>query len=178
MKQPAHQTSNQLGKGMIYAAWIVLLVILTIAFNGYLKKQNNPNQTVSSRMSKQGTPEIVLQRNRAGHYLADGFINGNRVTFLLDTGATLVSIPEPLADKLHLKKGGRYPVQTANGTIRVYSTTLDSVQLGAIELNQVRASINPHMAGEEILLGMSFMQHLEMIQRGNELILRLPSGVL
>lgn len=159
---------------MIYAAWMLLLVILTVAFNGYLEKQKNPNQIVVSNLNEQGISEVVLTRSRSGHYMANGFINGYDVTFLLDTGATLVSIPEHLAHRMNLKKGRRLPVQTANGAISVYRTMLDSVRLGAIELQGVEANINPRMTSNEILLGMSFMKHLDMLQQGNELILRLP----
>ena len=173
-KQPPHQLSHRLGSGMIYAAWILVLVILTVAFNGYVEKQTNPNQNVVSNVNGQGISEVVLKRNRSGHYIANGIINGYDVTFLLDTGATLVSIPEHLANKMKLKKGQRLPVQTANGSISVYRTTLNSVKLGAIELQQVNATINPRMTSNEILLGMSFMKHLDMLQTGNELILRLP----
>lgn len=159
---------------MIYGAWILLLLILTLAFNGVLENQRNPNQTVDTRISEQGIQEVVLQRNRFGHYIARGFIDNHEVTFLLDTGATLVSVPDSLARRLNLARGVPYPAQTANGTITVYSTVLDSVKLGSIELHEIPASINPHMANDEILLGMSFMKHLEMTQRGKQLILRLP----
>ncbi|HIF55390.1 MAG TPA: TIGR02281 family clan AA aspartic protease, partial [Methylococcaceae bacterium] len=56
--------------------------------------------------------------------------------------------------------------------IKVFTTRLDSVSVGAIELNNIRATINPHMQGKEILLGMSFLKHLEMMQKGQELTLR------
>lgn len=166
--------SDRLGSSMIYVAWIIFLVILTMGFNNYLDKQRNPNQTVNNRFNQEGDVEVVLQRNRYGHYVANGFINEHRVTFLLDTGATMVSIPESLSKRLNLTKGSPFPVQTANGIVTVYSTKLEGVRIGQIELRNISASINPQMRGDEILLGMSFMKHLEMVQRGNELILRLP----
>ena len=156
---------------MTYLAWLLFLALLTFFFNNYLEQQNNPNQKVSSKFGNNVT-EVRLIQNRYGHYIVNGQINHLPVTFLLDTGATLISIPSQIAQKLQLKKG--YPVQskTANGNITVYSTRLDSVSIGAIELNNIRATINPYMTGDEILLGMSFMKHLEMTQKGKELILR------
>ncbi len=156
---------------MIYLAWFIFLALLTFGFNNYLERQNNPNQTVSTKWNN-GIAEVRLKQNRYGHYLAKGQINQIPVTFLLDTGATLISIPKSIAQQIQLKKG--YPAQsrTANGTITVYDTRLSSVGIGAIELNNIRATINPHMEGDEILLGMSFMKHLEMTQKGKELILR------
>ncbi len=162
-------TPSKVGQGMIYIAWLLLLAILTYGFNNYLEQQNNPNQDISTVLNN--TAEVRLKQNRYGHYVVNGLINNIPVTFLLDTGATLISIPAQVAIKLQLKKG--YPAQsnTANGTITVYSTRLNSVRIGAIEQNNIRASINPHMTGDEILLGMSFLKHLEMIQKGNELVL-------
>lgn len=156
---------------MIYLAWLIFLVILTMGFNHYLEQQNNPNQDISADWDK-GVAEVKLSQNRYGHYVANGKINGQSVTFLLDTGATLVSIPESVAQRLHLKKGLVGKSQTANGTITVYDTRLDSVSIGSIELHNIRASINPHINGDEILLGMSFMKHLEIIQKDKELTLR------
>ncbi len=146
-----------MGKTMIYLAWAMLLGLLTFTFSNYLEKQNNPNQQVDTQYNNE-VAEVRLKQNRYGHYVA--------------TGATLISIPSSVAQKLQLEKG--YPSQsrTANGTITVYTTRLDLVSIGAIELKNIRATINPHMEGDEILLGMSFMKHLEMTQKGKLMILR------
>jgi len=164
-------STSKIGQGMIYIAWILLLVLLTVAFNNYLEQQNNPNQAVSTEWNN-NSAEVRLKQNRYGHYVVNGQINHQAVTFLLDTGATLISIPEHIATTLQLERG--YPSQsrTANGTITVYGTRLNSVRIGSIELKDIRASINPYMTGDEILLGMSFMRHLEMTQKGKELVLR------
>lgn len=172
MQEPPQHLSGKLGRNMIYAAWILLLALLTLIFNNYLDRQNNPNRNVAYKKNTAGVAEVKLKQNRYGHYLADGYINGKRVSFLLDTGATLVSVPESVARTLNLSRGSPFLVRTANGTITTYSTTLSSISLGAIELKNVRAAITPGMQGKEILLGMSFMKHLELIQRGNQLILR------
>ena len=156
---------------MITIAWILFLALLTYGFSNYLDDQNNPNQNVSVEFEN-NIAEVRLTQNRYGHYIANGKINQIPVTFMLDTGATVISIPAAIANKLNLEKGFPTQSRTANGTITVYDTRLDSVSIGAIELHNIRASINPHMQGNEILLGMSFMRNLEMTQKGNELILR------
>ena len=56
--------------------------------------------------------------------------------------------------------------------ITTYSTRLDEVRLGNIELNNVRADINPHMRSDDVLLGMSFLRKLEFTQRDRELTIR------
>ncbi len=160
------------GSGKAILAWMVFLGLLTWGFSGLLDHQRNPNREVVSSLDSQGRGEVRLQRNRSGHYLANGAINGQPVTFLVDTGATTVTIPADLARRLALRRGPAFQAQTANGTVTVYQTTLDTVTLGAIALHDVRASINPGMGGDEVLLGMSFLRGLELVQRDGELLIR------
>ena len=161
--------AHGIGRSMTFVAWIIVLGLLTLFFSRMLERQRNPNQHIASQTDN-GTGSVVLQRNRQGHYVATALLNGQPTEVMLDTGATRVSIPEHLARTLGLKRG--YPGQssTANGIITTYATTLDSVQLGDINLHNVRASINPN--GEDVLLGMSFLKQLEFTQRGDTLILR------
>ena len=157
---------------MIAAAWILVLGILTAYFSGWLDGRENPNQEPIGATSNQGVHEVRLRQNRAGHYIAIGQINDMPVKFLLDTGATHVSVPQRVAKKLNLKAGHPERVETANGPITTYFTRLAKVKLGTIELRDVRANINPHMNSDDILLGMSFLRHLELVQRDGNLTLR------
>lgn len=162
---------KRIGKGMTILGWIVLLGLLTFYFSKHLEKQNNPNQDLAL-IQDGNIKEVQLKRNRYGHYVANGMINNKPVLFMLDTGATNISIPEKVAQRLKLKAGVKIPVITANGQIDVYATTLDRVSLGAIELEDIRGNINPFMDGEEILLGMSFLRHLDFSQKGDQLLIR------
>jgi aspartyl protease family protein len=176
-EQRQQPDSDQLRRGlahwMHHLTWAALLFLLTLFFNDFIADRRNPNRNLS--LTSQSAGEVVLQRNRDGHYIAPGLINGEPVTFLLDTGATQVSVPEALAEKIGLERGRRQQTMTANGVISVHSTRLESVRLGGIELRNVAASINPHMAGDTVLLGMSFMQHLDMVQRAGTLRLSVPA---
>jgi aspartyl protease family protein len=109
-----------------------------------------------------------------GHYVASGTLNGEPVVFLIDTGATNVAVPARLAKALKLKRGAAMRSQTANGAVTTYQTRIDEVRLGSIVMHNVRASINPGMDGNEVLLGMSFLRHLELRQRGRTLTLISP----
>lgn len=164
-------TVGRTGKFMIVGAWILVLGLLTLFFTQWQEREYNPNRDPQARL-QDGQREVVLQRNRFGHYVASGSINGKDVTFLLDTGATHISVPGGLAQDLDLKPGPAYRVGTANGTITVRGTTVDSLSLGPIQLHDVRANINPYMEGDEVLLGMSALRNLEFSQRGDRLTLR------
>jgi aspartyl protease family protein len=164
--------TSRMGRFMVFAAWILTAALLTWVFSGLLDWQRNPNSGVQTTISADAVKAVALKRNRYGHYVANGRINDHPVEFLLDTGATHVSVPVNIARRLGLKPGARRLVQTANGRIITYATMLDSVKLGEIELTQVAASINPHSNSREVLLGMAFLKHLELIQRGDTLTIR------
>ncbi len=166
------QQQRKIGKSMVLAMWLIILGLLTLFFNKHLENQYNPNQQVMKRELPGGNREVVLERNRYGHYVANGLINGRPVVFLLDTGATDISIPAHIARRFGLREGRRMLFQTANGTAYGYATRLDSVSLGNITLTDLPASINPNVEHDEILLGMSFLKHLEFSQKGNTLTLR------
>ncbi len=162
-------TSN----AMTIIFWLLLMASLTLFFNGFIDSRDHPNRHLVA-VDMDGEREVILERNRAGHYVAPGKINGHEVIFLLDTGATNISVPAGIAEDADLQQGRPAMVGTANGVITVYQTQLDTVQLGGITLQDIAANINPHMPDDIVLLGMSFMKHLEMTQREGTLTLRLP----
>lgn len=156
---------------MIFFAFVIFVVFLTYIFDDLLESQFNPNQHVNTVQS--GTQkEITLERNKFGHYVSSGFINNTPVVFLLDTGATNVAISSGLAHRLGLKKGRAFKVSTANGISTAYRTTLDSVSLGSLQLDNVSASILSNASDDHVLLGMAFLKHMEIIQKGEQLTIR------
>lgn len=159
------------GKMMIIGAWIGAALLLTWLFAAQLERRENPNRQVDSVHTGAGV-EVHLQRNAQGHYVASGRINGHPVRLILDTGATHVALSARLARKLALARGAPGRTRTANGIVVTYQTVLDRVELGDISIANVTASINPGMTGDDVLLGMSFLKQLEIIQRGEQLLLR------
>jgi aspartyl protease family protein len=168
----SHNSRPAQSKWIVALFWMLFLGSLTLFFNGYLQQQNNPNYNLVAGQQQQ----VTLQRNRSGHYVAPGFINGQSVSFLLDTGATHMSVPADVARSIGLRAGRPTQVSTANGVVQVYQTVLDSVQLGGIEMRNVQASINPYMPDDTVLLGMSFMKQLDMIQQQGTLTLKVPQS--
>jgi aspartyl protease family protein len=164
------QSDQKTGFGMMLIAALGMLGILTWFFSGQLDQRANPNQVVNSERIANGV-QVTLRSDRQGHFVASGGINGRGVTFLVDTGATLVSIPEALADDMGLVREAPIGLQTAAGPVQGYLTRLDEVRLGDIVKRDVRAAINPGRH-DTVLLGMSFLRELELVQRQGELTLR------
>lgn len=170
-QDPLPTPTPKLGKGMLYAAWLLVLGLLTWGFSGWLNNMRNPNQHPLS-LTTHNAEEVRLVRNRYGHYNASGRINNQTVEFMLDTGASAVAIPGGLANRLGLAQGPAVDIQTANGSATAYATRLDSLQLGQIEMHDVKAFITPSMDGDQVLLGMSVLKHLDFNQQGDTLTLR------
>ena len=167
------ENHRPLGQGMLTIAWVIGLGILVWAFGSWEKDQLNPNKELRSTVSDRFI-EVTLSANRQHGYVFSGHINGQEVVFLLDTGATDVVVSKQLADTLDLRYGAHGFAYTANGTVDVWDTTLKSVKLGPIHLQNVNASINPAMSGNEVLLGMTALRQLEIVQRDSQLTLRQP----
>jgi len=157
---------------MLIVSFALGLLGLTYVFDQLLSHQDNPNQRPVSLESADGRREVILQQNRQGHYVANGTINGLPVFFLLDTGATDVAIPANIAQRANLPEGFESRAATANGLVTVYSTQIDTLEIGNIVLHDINASITPSMGGDTILLGMSALRQIEFTQLGEQLTLR------
>lgn len=168
MSQPA---GRRAGRIMLVLAWGAGLFLATQFFSDWEQSRFNPNREPVSVIQGEQI-EVHLDSNPQGHFVADGRINGETVTFLLDTGATDVAVPAKVGDRLGLPRGAPVMLQTANGQTTGYRTVLDSLALGDIRLHGVRAIVAPGFGGEQILLGMSALKQLEFTQRAGTLVLR------
>lgn len=167
---------RRFGRWMIVGAWVLLLILLTLFFSQWLQHRSNPNRSLNVVTGPTDQVSVVLKANRAGHYLAPGEINGVAVTFLLDTGATRVALPQGLAEEAGLSRGVRAQSMTANGLAESWLTQIDHLRLGPFEMRDVQAAIIPGMPGRDVLLGMSFLKHLKLEQAGERLRITLPDG--
>ncbi|MGK0170026.1 MAG: aspartyl protease family protein [Gammaproteobacteria bacterium] len=169
---PVPAVEHRFGVTMIIMAWLLVASLLAIPLWSILEDKVNPNRGVTGTNLDDGAKEVTLRRNRQGHYLAPGAINGRPVSFMLDTGATVVAIPEVLARDIGLKLGAHITMKTANGLAQARRTTLSTVTLGTITLYDVLAVTYPGTVNDDVLLGMSFLRELNFTQRGRELTLR------
>lgn len=163
MDENNHRPQQGLPKRMALLAWVALFVVFFLFFDEQIENRFNPNQTPEA-IHVGDTIELKLKQNRSGHYVVNGTINGQPVVYLLDTGATTVTIPGHLADRLNLVPGYPQTVSTANGNRTVYRTTAEILTIDKIILYNVAANLNDGMTGDYILLGMSALKQLDFKQ--------------
>lgn len=115
---------------------------------------------------------VTLAADPRGHFFTEGAVNGSPVRFLVDTGATAVALPASEARRLGLdyRKGRPGFTNTAGGVVQTFRVRFDRVQLGDIELSGVDGVVIEQ--GLDIaLLGMSFLNRLEMKREGQTMTL-------
>jgi len=119
-----------------------------------------------------GGTQIVLTAGLGGHFVTGGSINGRAVEFVVDTGATTISMGEADADRIGLKykNNPRYIVGTANGNVPVYKASLDVVRVGDVQVYNVEAAVLPQPM-PYILLGNSFLTRFQMKRENDRLTL-------
>lgn len=115
---------------------------------------------------------IVISAGSGGHFFSPGAINGKAVYFLVDTGATNVSMSVAEAQRLGIDytKGQRGMSSTANGQIGIYRVSLSSVRVGDVTIYNVDATVFP-AAMETILLGNSFLSRFQMKRENDVMVL-------
>lgn len=129
-------------------------------------------QNVAAQPSGGGPSSVVLTADARGHFFTTGNINGATVRFLVDTGASMVSIGAGDARRIGIdpSKGEPGVVNTANGQAMVSRVKVNSVRVGDIVLNNVDALVHQHDL-PVTLLGMSFLNRMEMQRNGDTMTL-------
>jgi aspartyl protease family protein len=115
-----------------------------------------------------GGNEIVLSAGLGGHFFASGSINGKAARFVVDTGATAVSIGRADADRMGLDylHGQQIALSTANGVVPGYAVLLNSVRIGDVDTYNVPAVVVPAPM-DTVLLGNTFLSRFQM-KRDND----------
>lgn len=122
--------------------------------------------------TRSGAQRAMLTADARGHFETLGTIDGASVRFLVDTGATTIAMGADDARRIGLDylRGQPGYASTANGTIKVYRVRLNSVRVGEIALTNVEASVHDTRM-PFVLLGMSFLNRVEMTRAGDQLTL-------
>lgn len=111
----------------------------------------------------------VLTADLQGHFVTDGQVNGRSIRFVVDTGATLISLPAGEASRISIDyaKGQKVSMRTANGYTTGYLVKLDTVSIGSVTIHGVDAVVLEGSGLAHPLLGMSFLNRMNMKREGD-----------
>ncbi|XIA66073.1 TIGR02281 family clan AA aspartic protease [Bradyrhizobium sp. TZ2] len=159
---------------------LMILAAVLVGLGTYMAQMASKMSPASASASpKKISVETVAQasgrslnipRDTRGHFQTDGRIEGQRVSFMIDTGASLVALNEKSAARFGLRPSRsdyNATVSTANGTIKAARTRLAMIDLGGLVVRDVDALVLPDEALSENLLGLSFLSKLKRFEYAN-----------
>jgi len=120
--------------------------------------------------SNAGLRSIAISRDARGHFQTDGRIDGQRLAFMVDTGASVVALNETSAARFGLRpRPTEYTakVSTANGTVKAAPTRIAMLDIGGLVVRDIDAMVLPDEALSENLLGLSFLSKLKRFEYAN-----------
>jgi len=132
------------------------------------------NQSIAGNFKKPDRSRLRIVPDARGMYFVKGTINDKSTSFLVDTGATHVTMSgnKARALKIDFKEGSRGMAQTAAALVPVWQIELNSVSIGGIKLRNVSATVIDGDKPSSVLLGNSFLRHTDMQQANSVLIIR------
>lgn len=154
---------NKIGNLFLHAGIWLAIGLLLYAF--FLRRESPPAQVI-------GADSIELSRAHDGHFHIDGSIQGAPVRFLIDTGASTVSISQALAERIGLGCDMSATFRTANGVVVGCSTRVQELEFGPFRIGNASVAILPNM-NNEALLGMNALRKVRMEQHADELRMTL-----
>jgi aspartyl protease family protein len=162
---------------MIFAAFMVGLGTIMAQMADKMTPTPAQANTLSVRnpapveaSASAGVRSISIARDSRGHFQTEGRIDGQRIGFMVDTGASMIALNETSAARFGLRPSrGDYnaTVTTANGTIKAARTRLAMVDIGGLVVRDVDAMVLPDAALSENLLGLSFLSKLKRFEYAN-----------
>ena len=129
-----------------------------------------PHTTVAVATAPAGSRSLNIPRDIRGHFQTEGRIDGQRIGFMIDTGASVVALNETSAARFGLRPSrSEYnaTVTTANGTIKAARARIAMLEVGGLVVRDVDAMVLPDAALSENLLGLSFLSRLKRFEYAN-----------
>ncbi|MDN5752387.1 MAG: TIGR02281 family clan AA aspartic protease [Nitrosospira sp.] len=160
-------SGSRLAWGHITA--LAIWVALSGAIYLYFDAREKPTIAVASADLAGG--EVTIPRSRDGHYYVRGAINGHPVDFMVDTGASMVSIGRDIAQSVGLPRGIPAGFSTANGTIMGEIVSGQVIEAGGIVVKGLNVGVG--VGGDMALLGQNFLRRVDVLQSDDKLVLRI-----
>lgn len=156
-----------LGHITALAIWITISGVIYLYFDARQKP------TIAVASTELASGEVVIPRSRDGHYYVRGAINGHPVDFMVDTGASTVSINRDIAQKADLPRGMPANFMTANGAVMGEIVSRQTIEAGGIVLEDL--SVGVGVQGDIALLGQNFLRKVDVLQSDDKMVLRIRS---
>jgi aspartyl protease family protein len=162
---------------------IIVFAVLALVIAGvvpHLYADVNGTPTTAAKVVPQAdvvqpdTRTMTITPGSNGHFNVEGVVDGRRMDFLVDTGASVIALRERDAARLGIHPSQREytaNVATANGTVRAAPVELNRVELGSLSVRNVAALVLPDEALGQNLLGMSFLSRVRWEHRNGRLVL-------
>jgi aspartyl protease family protein len=165
---------------MAVAGWLAIALVLVAGYSfrselGFVASRV-AGTVVPGLASEEPGGAVAFTRGAGGSFIVRGEVNGERASFIFDTGASSVVLTAETARRLGLRLTDAdftVSVATANGRTRAAPVVLDRLSVGTIEERRVSALVARQGALVENLLGMSFLERLASYEvAGDRLIMR------
>ena len=146
--------------------------VVDIAGQKHTLRVGESPTSVGAQGGSTGGTKVVLTAGGGGHFLTLGQINGSAAQFVVDTGATFVSMSEQDAAlaKVNYRNGQRISMSTANGVVPGWRVKLNSVRIGEVTVYDVDAVVTAS-AMPYVLLGNSFLTRFQMTRTNDQMVL-------
>jgi aspartyl protease family protein len=158
----------------VFAALVIAgLMPRVMSEVGNAPAEPEPTRRVAAAPQQQQTSAyrtVTVRGDARGHFNVEGSVDGRRLDFMVDTGASVVALRERDAARLGIHPIPRdytASVSTANGTIKAAPVQLNSLEVGGIRVHGVRAMVLPDQALSDNLLGMSFLSRVRRFEMAN-----------
>ena len=126
------------------------------------------DESEEGKDTKKGPPPVLtLKQSAGGHYATDGIVDGKSLNFVVDTGASFVSLPESLAHDAQIYCDDQIGMNTANGKADACTAKIKKLQFGPFYIENVAAVIVPNL--NQPLLGMNVLQLFKVAQEKGEM---------
>lgn len=152
----------------IVAFWLAMLSGMYLIFDHV---ESRKQLTLTPHLGTAG--ELIIPRGIDGHFRIPGTVNGEPVRFLVDTGASLVTVSEGLAQAAGLRGGQPASFRTANGEVPGRIVRGVPVEAGGLHVGSVNVAVGLSGRDDEMaLLGQNFLYRFDIAIGRNEMILK------
>ena len=160
------------GHGTALIVWLGISAVIYYVVDSHQKPV-----VATLKDADRATGEIVIPRSRDGHYYVEGTINNHPIIFMIDTGASVVTVGERAARAADLPKGAVARFRTAGGEVMGEMLTGIAVEAAGIRVEELRVAIGPDLGpGNVALLGQNFLRRIEVTQGDDRMVLRVKGS--